>query len=131
MAKITINDTMTIADQVNILFDMFTKPNGKTYTFPDVSRAAGVNLATLSKLKSGTLTNPTLITLRRIASFFDIQLDYFDCQSEEECRSYLAQHRYKQHGKIDLTLALRSHGLSEKGVSHVLDTISYIQSSEK
>lgn len=121
---------MTIAEQVNILFDMLKRADGKPYTFPDVSEKASINLATLSKLKSGNLTNPTLITLRRLAKFFDIQLDYFDCRSADECRTYLAQRRVKPQGKIDLTLVLKSHGLSEKGVSHVLDTISYIQSSE-
>lgn len=76
-------------DQINILFEMVLDANGKPYTITDVSLAAGISVGVLSLLRNNRNCNPTFATLSGISKFFGVSLDYFNCQTQDECRLYI------------------------------------------
>lgn len=121
---------MPVADQLNILFATLQQPNGKPYSAMSVSEKMDMSSSTLSLLRSGARENPSLWTLQKISYFFGIQLDYFDCNSPEECRAYLAKHKFEEYKTPGLAALLRSHGLSDKSVDYVIKTVRYLQEIE-
>lgn len=124
-------DRMPVAQQVNILFEVLLRSDGKPYSVLDLSIKAGMSTGTISRLRTGGIENPGIWTLQKVCDFFGIPLAYFDCKSPEECRAFLLQHTAKEYKSPTLIYFLRSQGLSDKGVNHILDAISYIRASEE
>jgi len=80
-----------IRDLVNLLFEVFVKPDGKPYTSVDVAQAVKINPGSLANLRSKHHKNVTLGMLQALATFFDVSLDYFASQTVEDATLYLAK----------------------------------------
>ena len=121
---------ISLAEQVNILFEMVRRPDGKPYTSLEVCDRINIGNSTMSQLRNGLSMNPNLVTLRKICDFFKVQLNYFDCRTSEECLAYLKKYKPQEWETPQITVLLKSQGLSEKSVNYVLDTISHLQDLE-
>ena len=119
-----------LADQVNILFEMVRRPDGKPHTSFEVCEQINIGNSTMSQLRNGLSENPNLATLRKICDFFGIQLNYFDCRTAEECVAYLKKYKPQKLEIPQIVVLLKSQGLSEKSVNYILDTISHLQHLE-
>lgn len=130
---------ITLAEQVNILFDTMTDPEGKSYTMQQVSSVVNVSLAGLSRMRSGEITNPSITTLKQICKFFDISLDYFQCYSEEDCRAYLRQADSRIVRKriedlpppLNAQVFLRSMGLSDEAQRDLLAILKWVRAADQ
>lgn len=120
-----------LAEQLNILFDVIRDPSGKSYSMQDVCKASGIDDGAMSRMRGGHVNNPTLATLRALAGFFGIRIDYFECDTPEKCYAYLAELSMKNQQLADIPSVLRAHGFSDKGVKHILGTISYVREMER
>ena len=80
-----------VRDLVNLLFDVFVKPDGKSYSSADVAHETGINAGSLANLRSRDSRNVTLGMLQGLVAFFDVPLDYFACDSVEDATFYLVR----------------------------------------
>jgi transcriptional regulator with XRE-family HTH domain len=72
----------SLADRLTLLFERIRKPDGSRYSLREVSDAiseAGepVSYGYIQKLRTGTTDNPTLRTLRALAQFFRVPVEFF------------------------------------------------------
>src|SRR5579871_5094902 len=81
---------LSLADQIKILFDSVRHAEGRPFTLQEVSDATGISLGTIGQMRSGKINNPQLNTLRALARYFHVPLRYFDTKTREECFSLLA-----------------------------------------
>ena len=66
-------------------------PNGQPHSLAAIARATELSEQSLHYLLEGRTEFPRLNTARRLCRFYDISLDYFGCETEADCRAYLAQ----------------------------------------
>ncbi|NJL92694.1 MAG: helix-turn-helix domain-containing protein [Anaerolineae bacterium] len=123
----TTNYTMSITEQINILFDMHARQDGERYSMGDISEATGMSTGTISRLRSGDIENPSLFTLQKLCDYFAVQLAYFDCQTPEECRAYVLNHQSLRYRLPTLNYLLEAEGLSKKDVRFVLEMVQYMK----
>ena len=80
-----------IREKINLLFEVFVKPDGKPYTNVEVAQQVGISDRLIAGLRTKDYRNPTLGTLEALCNFFDIPLDYFTCETDKDARLYLAR----------------------------------------
>ena len=66
-------------------------PDGVPHSLAALAHATELSEQSLRYLLEGRTQYPRLNTVRRLCRFYDISLDYFGCETEAECRAYLAQ----------------------------------------
>src|SRR5262245_6956794 len=71
----------TLAERVDHLFATVRKPDGTRYTLREGARASTaaatrISFSTIGQLRSGEHDNPTLATLRGLATFFGVPVQY-------------------------------------------------------
>lgn len=74
MSGETSND---LSKKINYLFETVHPRNRGPWSHPEVHRATGISIGTLSELRNGKNVNPTMETLRRLADFFGVDPAYF------------------------------------------------------
>jgi transcriptional regulator with XRE-family HTH domain len=121
---------LSIADQLNLLFENVLHPGGRPYTLQEVSSEIDVSLASLSHLRSGKIKNPQLHTLREICRFFDVPLRYFETTSVEECYALLAADKSEEDNALN-EIAFRAAYLSPDAQRDVLTIIQWVQAAEE
>lgn len=80
---------VTLARMVDLLFS-YAASQGVEVAYEDISRSTGIAWNNVRKIRLGENTNPSLRTIQAIADYFGINLDYFNCKTEEECQAYLS-----------------------------------------
>lgn len=123
-------DYLSIAEQIQILFDEVLHVEGRPYTLQEVSEQIQVSLATLSQLRSGRIKNPQLSTLRELCRFFKIPLRYFETHNREECYAILAE-GYDNNPPALNEISFRATALSPQAQQDVLKVIQWVQAAEQ
>ncbi|NJL95951.1 MAG: helix-turn-helix transcriptional regulator [Anaerolineae bacterium] len=133
-------EEVTATEKVNLLFDVFVKPNGKRYTNKEVAMNSAVTEATLSSIRTRRYNNPTLSTLQGICDFFDIPLDYFGCKTMDECQMYLARVRsglphYEpndfESNPLLKEIMIKAMGMSDEARRDALKMLEWIEDGDK
>jgi transcriptional regulator with XRE-family HTH domain len=125
-----MDEFLPIADQLNILFEMRRNPEGRPYTLYEVSTATGVSLSTISQMRTGRIQNPQLNTVRAMAQFFNVTLQYFETASVEACYALLNAGRPDQPQPMS-EVAFRASNLSQKSQKDLLTIIRWIRAAEQ
>jgi transcriptional regulator with XRE-family HTH domain len=120
---------MSIAEQINLLFEVRLHPDRRSYTLQEVSAGTGISLAAISQLRGGRIHNPQLNTVRALCHFFDVPLRYFEAQTPEECYAIL---NAEQRDLPKLSeIAFRAADLSEASQQDLLTIIQWIRAAEE
>lgn len=106
-------DQVTLARMVELLFS-YASSQGVDVTYEDVSRGTGIAWNNVRKIRLGENTNPSLRTIQALADYFGVNLDYFNCKTEEECQEYLAG--IARAGAEDALIRMREATESGKGL---------------
>src|SRR3712207_2762127 len=98
----------SIADLVDHLFKTRRRPDGKEYTYQEISDALGGELepSHLAKIRKGKIPNPSWKTLRHLCLFFQVPAAYFFPDLEA-----IAPPSEEMETQDCIALALRSAGL--------------------
>lgn len=124
-----MNDFLSVAEQLQLLFEAVHHPTGRAYTMQEVSNTIDVSLATLSQLRAGKIKNPQLHTLREIGRFFQVPLRFFETRSVEECYALLAEGKEETLTPIN-EIAFRATQLSPESQRDVLTIIHWVEAAE-
>ncbi len=122
----TMNDTMTLARQMQLLLEHTHDPSGQPITASELARAIGLAEQTLLNIVHGIIDNPRLHTVRAVCVFYRISLDYFDLQTEEQCRQYLAARHLKLASPLLQQIHVESTSLIGKARDNILSMLSWI-----
>jgi transcriptional regulator with XRE-family HTH domain len=125
-------EIMPLFEQVDVLFQY-----GKTYhmvvTYNAIARETGETATNVHKIHRGDNANPGINTLRSLAGYFGVGLGYFDCQTDEECWSYLEQ-KAQHHAPVDANNlqqpSLRSEDISPEVLDALESMIQFIRRRE-
>lgn len=127
-----MDDYLSVAEQLNILFDQRRKPNGESYTLREVSEATGISLPSISQLRNGRSANPQLTTLRALCRFFNVPLAYFDTTTEAECLSLIVEGRQAPSEDLQTNLfSTLAADLSPEGQRDLLTILKWAQAAER
>jgi transcriptional regulator with XRE-family HTH domain len=117
--------TKTIAELVDQLFKTHLRPDGKEYSYQEVSAVLGGELepTLIGKIRSGKTKNPSRNTLKLLCLFFKVPAGYFfpeldDLQAQAETPEQQLEH------------ALRSLGLAPEMQSHVRAVVQALRHKE-
>jgi len=124
-----MSDFLSVAEQLQVLFEAVQHPSGRAYTLQEVSDTIDVSLPTLSQLRTGKIKNPQLHTLREICRFFNVPLRYFETRSVEECYALLAEQREDTASQLN-EIAFRATQLSPESQRDVLTIIRWVEAAE-
>lgn len=127
------NETPSVADLVNLLFEVIRRPDGKRYTEQQVSEKTGIYDKTINAIRTGKTSNPGIITIRKLSNFFEVPLNYFNATSLAECYGILEQKRDNDNipSSPFNEIALRSMHLSERTQRDVLLILEWVQATEQ
>lgn len=125
-----MTEYLSVAEQLQILFEEVLHPDNRSYTLQEVSDAIDVSLPTLSQLRSGRSKNPQLNTLRELCRFFDVPLRYFETQTREECYAILAKQDQPASNAIN-EISFRATHLSPQAQQDILKVIQWVQAAER
>jgi transcriptional regulator with XRE-family HTH domain len=98
---------LPLARKFEILLDEAAAAHGRSHSMTALSEDTGLALNTLSRLKTGRIEDPRLSTLRLIAGFFDISLDYFSCRTEDACFEFLKDERRRRSTVPEIATRVR------------------------
>ena len=124
-----MREYLPLADQINILFEAITRPDGRPYAMQEVAENIDVSLGTISQLRSGKIKNPQLNTLRELCRFFDVPLRYFETTTPEECFALIADKGEQKAPQLN-EIAFRALKLSPQSQRDVLNIIKWAQAAE-
>ena len=125
-------ERLPVQEQFRILLETFPAPDGHPYSLAVIARATKLSEQSLANLLDGSTQNPRLDTLRRLCRFYDISLDYFDCQTDAECRNFLAQYAAQRASPMVREIDTESETLtpsSKRSVLRLLDRLRHLRRS--
>jgi transcriptional regulator with XRE-family HTH domain len=125
-----LSEPLLLKDLVNFLFDNVLHPDGRPYTTQEVTDHVRISHATINQLRTGRSKNPTLPTLQEIGRFFDVPLNFFDCQTYEECYAILAE-RPEASTEDVAEIAFRASRLTAEGKQDLLRAIQWVESHDR
>jgi len=131
MATHSDSDFISAGEQINLLIQEGVDPQGKSYTLASAAAAAGISDQTLANLVHGKSQCPRLETTRALCHLYGISLDYFDLDTEVQCRAYLVRHRRKHASALVRHIATLSDQLSPIGKRNILTILHWIRSGQK
>lgn len=119
-------DGVSFRRQLQLLTKYAVNPRGKPYSTSEIAAGIGISVQGLYYLLDGKNESPRMSTTRRICTFFDVPIDYFNCDTEMECMKILVRRRAAQSptviGVIDRDSAL----LNERGRRSLLNVIRWL-----
>ena len=121
-----LDDTFPFREQLRILIQTLPAPDGNAYDIPTIATATDLSAQSLLYMLDGRTNNPRLGSLRRICRFYNISLDYFECSSEEECRSFLAQNAVHLASPLVREIDQNAEALTPSDKSRVLRLIGRV-----
>lgn len=124
------SEPLLLKDLVNFLFDNVLHPDGQPYTTQEVTDHVRISHATINQLRTGRNKNPTLPTLQEIGRFFDVPLNFFDCQTYDECYAILAERPEVSTGDV-AEIAFRASRLTAEGKQDLLRAIQWVESHDR
>lgn len=124
--------TISLAEQVNLLFAEITDSEGHPYTAKYVAECAAVSQAAITHIRNGRTPNPGIEIVKKLAHFFGVPLSYFDALTEEACMNVIHQRYAPQEQSEVLTrIALRSRQLSPAAQADILRMVEYVRQAER
>lgn len=124
-----MRDYLPLADQINILFEAISHPDGRPFIIQEVADQIDVSLATISQLRNGKIKNPQLNTIRELCRFFDVPLRYFETTTSEECYAIIAENNVQNLPELN-EIAFRALKLSPQSQRDVLNMVKWAQAAE-
>lgn len=121
-----MNETITLARQMQLLLEHTRDPSGRPITATELAREIGLAEQTLLNVVNGTIDNPRLHTVRSVCVFYRISLDYFELQTEEQCRQYLASRHLKVASPLLQQIHVESRSLIGKARDNILSMLLWI-----
>lgn len=136
------SDAMSAGQKLNILFGLLLDENGKPYTNKQVAHHIGVTETAISMIRARRgkdQINPTLTTIQGICDFFNVPLDYFNCQTPEQCRDMIILTRSKQYNigmdkpihDISREIILKTLGMSTNAQAAVLELLHWFEAGDR
>ena len=117
--------------QFSILLETVRDPDGQPYNTGAIARATGLSEQSLLYLLDGRSAYPRLDTLRRLCRFYNISLDYFDCETEENCRAYLAKEMAGRSSVLVRDIAQELETLTSSGQRKVLVILEWVRRARR
>jgi transcriptional regulator with XRE-family HTH domain len=122
----------TIAELIDLLFEVIHRPDGKMYSEREVSERVNITHKTLNHIRTGKTPNPGINAVREICRFFGISLAYFDCQTREECYTFLRERKYPEPlARSANEIMFRALELSEGARQDVLNVMRWVEAAER
>ncbi len=115
-------------DQLRILIDALPSPDGSSYTLAAIAQATNLTEKSIRYMLSGRTQNPHLDTLRHLCRFYQISLDYFECNSEEECRAFLGQNAALHASDVVREIDQQAETLTPSAKNNVLRLLERFRS---
>lgn len=115
--------------QLALLLALGVDPQGQRHTLPSLARATGVSDQTLLNWLNGKTASPRLQTVRALCRVYGITLDYFDLETEADCRAYLINHQAQLFPLIRSICELANH-LSPISQRYLQRILSWIRAKE-
>lgn len=112
--------------QFHVLMDTLRDPQGQTYSVSAIAQAAELSEQALLYLLDGRSQYPRLDTLRRLCRFFHVSLDYFQCETEADCRVFLMVALAQQFTTLH-AIAVESEDISAGGQRNVLAILEWLR----
>ena len=132
MGKTKTPPELTLSEKVNIMFQ-FGQQQGKIVDYRSVAEATGVSVNNIHKIRSGENNNPGIQTLKKLASYFNVPLGYFDSKTREQCWAYLqrqAEQKAGASGKEAKPIVFRADDFSEEGRQAIESMIKFVKRKE-
>jgi transcriptional regulator with XRE-family HTH domain len=126
-----MDDYLTVADQLKMLFDLVRHSDGRIYLLHEVSEGTGISLSTLSQMRAGKIRNPQLNTLRALCRFFEVPLRYFETRTPEECYAIIADRSSAAKTPVMSEIAFRASSLPPRAQQDILTVIKWVQAAEQ
>ncbi len=123
-------EPLSFQQQFHILINVLRDPQGKPYSMATLAKAAGVSDQSLSYLLDGQSQYPRLETLRAICSFYHISIDYFECDTESDCRAYLLE-CLAESSTLLHDIASEAQALTPRGQRNVLTMLEWLRQVKK
>ncbi len=120
-------ETLTFQDQLRILMEAVPAPDGRPYSLAAIAKASGLSQQNLSSLLEGHIQQPRLDTLRRLCRFYDISLDYFGSETENDCRAFFAQRAAEEALPIVLEIERETQSLTLAGKRNILRLLARVR----
>ncbi len=121
-----LDDPFPFREQLRILIQTLPDRDGNAYDITAIASATDLSAQSLLYMLDGRTNNPRLDSLRRICRFYNISLDYFECSSEEECRSFLAQSAAHRASPLVREIDQNAETLTSSDKSRVLRLIGRV-----
>ncbi|KAB2904692.1 MAG: helix-turn-helix domain-containing protein [Anaerolineae bacterium] len=122
----------TIAELVDLLFEVIRRPDGRMYTEKEVSEQGNITHKTLNHIRTGKTPNPGIATIREICRFFGVSLAYFESSTVEECYAFLKERKYPERPSNSANeILFRSLELSEEARKDILQVIRWVEAAER
>lgn len=121
-------------DQFQILMDNVLAPDGSKYSTSIIAQATGLSEQSLLYMLDGRTQNPRLDSLRSICRFYQISLDYFDCDTKADCQTFLAEHIARVASPLVHEINKEADELSpvaKNNVLRLLDRLRFLRRSRK
>ncbi|PKW18742.1 helix-turn-helix domain-containing protein [Saccharopolyspora spinosa] len=120
----------TFAEKLDLLFGSVRREDGERHTVREVAKGCGMSKTHLYNLLSGD-REPSHATVKALAEFFDVPLDYFaDNERGRELTSQYALLAKFGEGKLR-ALARGAEQLSVESMNNVLAFIEFEASRQK
>ena len=115
-------------EQLRILIDTLPSPEGNSYTVAAIAEATELTEKSIRNMLNGRTQNPHLDTLRQLCQFYQISLDYFECESPEECRTFLLQNAAQRASEVVREIDEQAETLTAPSKGNVLRLLERLRS---
>jgi transcriptional regulator with XRE-family HTH domain len=112
--------------QFQILLETLRDSQGLAYSVSAIAQAVELSEQALLYLLDGRSEYPRLDTLRRLCRFLHISLDYFQCETEADCRAFLVQALAQQSNTLH-AITVESEDISAGGQRNVLTILEWLR----
>ena len=127
--------SIKMQEKVNLLFIHIPDPGnagGQQYSVSYVSEQIGCSPGAVSSIRHGRTKKPKMETLAGLAKFFDVPLNYFQLETEEDCIKMIQDREINDVFDQQIsTLAVKFRALSKEGREDILRMLDYIIAFEK
>jgi transcriptional regulator with XRE-family HTH domain len=130
----------SLAERLDHLFRTFVKRDGKEYSHREVERelkdrfGEQISHAYIGQLRAGRQDNPTIKTVRALAMFFGVPVDYFVSEAvarEVDKELHLAvQLRELRDNPAVGSLVVRARGLSNRSLESLIGIMDRVREIE-
>ncbi len=118
---------LSLSQKLTLLIEEGQPLNGDPVAnMADIARLTGMSQQTLANLLHGQSVNPRLDTLRGFCDLYGISLDYFDCESADQCRAHLLHKETTRNGSVLSEIMNGAEKLSLAGKSRVLRLMEWM-----